>query len=122
MDMMENDDKLVRSFFSEHPLQMSPDADFTRRVMRRLPQRSATTYRVYRVWTVACLVAVAVVFVWCHGAALVAQAVGNVLGDLEGCLASMRSTSTVATTLGAVALLIGSGLYFLFCSDGEPEM
>lgn len=59
------DELLVRKFFEENKIEI-PDAGFSRRVMRRLPDR---TRRLNRIWTAIC-VAVGVVMcvnsIGCH--------------------------------------------------------
>lgn len=47
-----NDDVLVKKFFSENRIDV-PDDGFSRRVMRRLPDR---TRRISRLWTAVCVV------------------------------------------------------------------
>ena len=79
--MTDNDNKLVEQFFQTHQLPL-PDVDnaFTQRVMYQLPKQRA--YLLNRLWTVACVVAIVVAFVWMHGLTLLKTGIGNMLGDL----------------------------------------
>ena len=49
--MMENDDKLLTSFFAEHRQEIA-DNGFSRRVLRHLPDRSR---HLAQIWTAFCL-------------------------------------------------------------------
>ena len=48
--MMENDDKLLTSFFAEHRQEIA-DNGFSRRVLRHLPDRSR---HLAQIWTAFC--------------------------------------------------------------------
>jgi hypothetical protein len=58
MDMTENDDKLIQSFFEDNMKEVADDG-FSERVMRHLPRRAAS---LNRIWTIFCSVLGAVVF------------------------------------------------------------
>ena len=60
--MMENDDKLLASFFAEQK-QEPADNGFSRHVMQRLPRRNRNLQRLYSVWNVCCFaLAIAIFF------------------------------------------------------------
>lgn len=62
--MKENDnDKLLRDFFAENNREIA-DNGFSRRVMRRLPDRS---HRLTRIWSAFVMAFAAVLFVWLGG-------------------------------------------------------
>lgn len=62
--MKENDsDKLLRDFFEENKREIA-DNGFSRRVMRRLPDRS---HRLTRIWSAFVMALAAVLFVWLGG-------------------------------------------------------
>lgn len=65
--MMENDDKLLASFFAEHRQEIA-DNGFSRRVMRRLPDRSR---RLAQIWTACCFALALGLFVALDGVQLV---------------------------------------------------
>ncbi len=50
--MMENDDKLLTSFFAEHRQEIA-DNGFSRRVLRHLPDRSR---HLAQIWTAFCFI------------------------------------------------------------------
>lgn len=58
-----NNDKLLRDFFAENKQEIA-DNGFSRRVMRRLPDRS---YRLTRIWSAFVMALAAVLFVWLGG-------------------------------------------------------
>lgn len=66
MDMTENNDKLLESFFAESRQEVA-DNGFSRRVMRSLPRRSN---RLARLWTAMGFTLAAVLFVWMDGVQL----------------------------------------------------
>lgn len=65
--MTENEDKLLESFFADNRQEVA-DNGFTRRVMRRLPDRGN---RLARVWTTVCFTLAAVLFVALDGIEIV---------------------------------------------------
>jgi hypothetical protein len=81
MDMTEDNDLLLRQFFSEASQQEIADDGFSERVMERLTQlesealhrqklmarRECWARRVERLWTIFCIVVFAVLFVVFHG-------------------------------------------------------
>ena len=56
--MMENDDKLLTSFFAEHRQEIA-DNGFSRRVLRHLPDRSR---HLAQIWTAFCFTLALVLF------------------------------------------------------------
>ena len=58
--MTNNDDKLLERFFSEAARTDIPDAGFSRRVMRSLPDRTLLKARLWRAFCVAACLALAV--------------------------------------------------------------
>ena len=81
MDMTEDNDLLLRQFFSEASQQEIADDGFSERVMERLTllesealhrqeqmaRREAWARRVERLWTIFCIVVFAMLFVVFHG-------------------------------------------------------
>lgn len=112
--MTDNDNKLVEQFFQTHQLPL-PDVDnaFTQRVMYQLPKQR--TYLLNRLWTVACVVAIVVAFVWMHGLTLLKTGIGNMLGDLLGFWACVHTNSSSPILLVVCLVLMGgAGVYKLF--------
>ena len=70
MDMIDNDDLLVKAFFEEHTHEIA-DHGFSKRVMRHLPDRSR---RLNRIWTIVCCVLGIVFFVAVRGWHVMADA------------------------------------------------
>ncbi len=112
--MTDNDNKLVEQFFQTHQLPL-PDVDnaFTQRVMSQLPKQR--TYLLNRLWTVACVIAIVVAFVWMHGLTLLKTGIGNMLGDLLGFWACVHTNPSSPILLVACLVLMGgAGVYKLF--------
>lgn len=112
--MTDNDNKLVEQFFQTHQLPL-PDVDnaFTQRVMYQLPKQRA--YLLNRLWTVACVVAIVVAFVWMHGLTLLKMGIGNMLGDLLGFWACVHTNpSSPILLVVCLVLMGGAGVYKLF--------
>ena len=65
--MMENDDKLLTSFFAEHRQEIA-DNGFSRRVLRHLPGRSR---HLAQIWTTFCFTLTLVLFVVLVGVQLI---------------------------------------------------
>ena len=65
--MMENDDKLLTSFFAEHRQEIA-DNGFSRRVLRHLPDRSR---HLAQIWTAFCFTLALVLFVSLDGVQLI---------------------------------------------------
>ena len=63
MTKIENDEKLLKDFFTANKQEIA-DNDFSHRVMHRLPDRSN---RLARIWNAAVVVAGAVLFIWMGG-------------------------------------------------------
>ena len=63
--MMENDDKLLTSFFAEHRQEIA-DNGFSRRVLRHLPGRHLA-----QIWTTFCFTLTLVLFVVLDGVQLI---------------------------------------------------
>lgn len=63
--MDDNNEKLLRQFFSEAAQQTIEDNGFTERVSNRLPVRSIKWFT--RIWTVGCIVIAAILFTVFHG-------------------------------------------------------
>ena len=112
--MTDNDNNLVEQFFQTHQLPL-PDVDnaFTQRVMYQLPKHR--TYLLNRLWTVACVVAIVVAFVWMHGLTLLKTGIGNMLGDLLGFWACVHTNPSWPILLVLCLVLMGgAGVYKLF--------
>lgn len=98
--MMENDDKLLTSFFAGHRQEIA-DNGFSRRVMRHLPDRSR---RLSQIWVTFCFTLALVLFVALDGLRLVLDA--------------LRETFNTAIQSGATELdpksLIIAGIVLLY--------
>ncbi len=98
---MEDNDELLRQFFSEAAKQQVADDGFTNQVMQRLPLRIKWFTRL---WTLACVLVAIILFVAFRGWELLAA-------QLE---ALLRAASTVTFTLNPVTLaVILFGLLFV---------
>lgn len=101
--MMENDDKLLKQFFSENKQEIA-DNGFSRRVMHRLPSHSK---RIYRIWDFCCFAVAAALFVALDGF----QLIGNTLretfiGMAESGQASQLDPKSLALA-AAVLIFLG---------------
>lgn len=100
MVMMENDDKLLASFFAEHRQEIA-DNGFSRRVMRHLPDR---VQRLSQIWTTFCFTLALVLFIAFDGLQLV--------------LDTLRETFNTAIQSGATEVdpksLIIAGIVLLY--------
>ena len=100
MVMMENDDKLLTSFFAEHRQEIA-DNGFSRRVLRHLPDRSR---HLAQIWTAFCFTLALVLFVSLDGVQLI--------------LDTLRETFDTAIRSGASELdpksLIIAGVVLLY--------
>lgn len=98
--MMENDDKLLTSFFAEHRQEIA-DNGFSRRVLRHLPDRSR---HLAQIWTAFCFTLALVLFVSLDGVQLI--------------LDTLRETFDTAIRSGASELdpksLIIAGMVLLY--------
>lgn len=84
--MMENDDKLITLFFEEQ-MPDKHDDGFSRKVMRRLPDK---TRNLSRLWTMICSVAGVALFLLIDGIDSLRIGLGNVLGDFVGSVSSFH--------------------------------
>lgn len=98
--MMENDDKLLNSFFAEHRQDIA-DNGFSRRVLRQLPDRSR---RLSQIWVTFCFTLALVLFVAFDGLRLMLDA--------------LRETFSTAIQSGATEIdpksLIIAGIVLLY--------
>ena len=78
MVMMENDDKLLTSFFAEHRQEIA-DNGFSRRVLRHLPDRSR---HLAQIWTAFCFTLALVPVSYTHLDVYKRQGQGNVFARL----------------------------------------
>lgn len=79
MDMTDNnDDVLVKKFFSENCIDV-PDDGFSRRVMRRLPDR---TRRISRLWTAVCVVIGLLIFFRNKGFSVLVSCFDGIFSDV----------------------------------------
>lgn len=113
--MNEDNDLLLRQFFSEAAQQTIADDGFTERVMRRLPDMQASQVRhqekalwFSRLWTAFCIVVFAVLFVVLHGWELLAV-------QLEVMVRTLSVTTFTVNPLMLAAVLFG----LLFVGVGE---
>lgn len=95
--MMENDDKLLASFFAEHQQEIA-DNGFSRRVMRRLPDR---TRHLSQLWSACCFTLALVLFIALDGVQLV-------LGTLRETFDTLLQNG--ASELDPKSLLIAGGV------------
>ena len=100
--MTENNDKLIEDFFAANRQEIT-DNGFTRRVMRRLPDRSSL---LARLWIVCCCVLAVVLFVSLNGIELI----GNTLREtFHGLLESGAQADPQSLVIAGLVLL-----YFLY--------
>ena len=102
MDMTENNDKLLEDFFAEHRQEIA-DNGFTRRVMRRLPDRSN---RLAQIWTALCFTLAAVLFVALDGIELIGDTLRETFHSL---LESGSQADPQSLVIAGLVLL-----YFLY--------
>lgn len=95
--MNEDNDMLLRQFFSEAAQQTIADNGFTERVMRRLPSRINWFNRL---WTAFCIVVFAVLFVVLHGWELLVV-------QLEVLVRTLSVTTFTINPLMLAAVLFG---------------
>lgn len=103
MDMIDNDDRLIAQFMTEHKPQVA-DMGFTRRVMRHLPQH---TDRLHRYWTLFCF-AIGVLAVAMMGSLpRLGSLLMGVMGDLVGVVAvnDCVRPSTLLTVVVAITAI-----------------
>jgi hypothetical protein len=98
MDMTENDDKLIQSFFEDNMKEVADDG-FSERVMRHLPRRAAS---LNRIWTIFCSVLGAVVFCLLDAWKGFPVVVGDVFGAIVTFFANIH-----ITTSNVLMLVIG---------------
>lgn len=72
------DELLVQRFFEENAIEVE-DRGFTKRVMRRLPDRAS---RLSRIWTAICAVIAVVLVVKANAIAVLTSIFGDVVGGL----------------------------------------
>ena len=113
MDMTEDNERLLRQFFSEAASQQIEDGGFTDRVMQRIEaeQRSALspqTSTFMRLWTPFCIMVFVVLFVYFRGWELLAV-------HFEVMLRTMATQSFSVNLLAVATILFG----LLFVGVGE---
>ena len=101
----DNNDLLLRQFFSEAAQQTIADDGFTERVMQQLPSRINW---ITRLWTVFCVTVFCVLFVIFHGWELLAV-------HFEVMLRTLAATSFSVNPLMLAVILFG----LLFVGVGE---
>ena len=107
--MMEDNEQLLRAFFSEAAQQQIADEGFTKRVMQHLPSRINWFTRL---WNAGCILVFAVLFVWLDGLQLLAV-------QLEVMLRTLATTSFSVNLLMLFSVLAGllfTGAYEVICS------
>lgn len=97
------DELLLKQFFDEHRIDVSDD-DFSRRVMRRLPDRKR---RISRIWTAVCAAVVLVFLVRNDFLTLCYGMLKGLVCDISTCDAFMQNP-----------LLTGFSVLFLLCMGG----
>jgi hypothetical protein len=105
MDMTEDNEQLLKQFFSETAQQTIADDGFTERVMQRLPMRANWFVRL---WDGLCLLVAAILFIVYDGWQLLAD-------HVVGLFYSLIATSPTQIFLTVAALVFG----LLFVGVGE---
>ena len=107
MDMIEDNEQLLKQFFSEAAQQKIEDNGFTERVMRRLPMR---VNWFTRLWTAFCILVALLVFTLFHGWELLVIKLEVLIRTLPTEPLSGRLVMVVAIFLG---LLIAGASEFI---------
>ena len=113
MDMTEDNERLLRQFFSEAASQQIEDGGFTDRVMQRIEAEqslalSPQTSTFMRLWTPFCIMVFVVLFVYFRGWELLAV-------HFEVMLRTMATQSFSVNLLAVATILFG----LLFVGVGE---
>lgn len=113
--MTENDDQLIARFFEENRQEIA-DKGFSEQVMRHLPP--SRVHQLNRIWTIICTAAGVAFFLLVDGIDSLRTALGNVLGDLIGYVASidLSGISPLMVVLSLITITI-VGIYNLVVSD-----
>lgn len=106
--MTDNDDKLLKSFFSEYGVGDIADNGFSSRVMRSLPE-GVRLYRIDIALRLVCLVATAILLLFFGGLTSLKVAVGNLIADAFSMLVSVSNSST-SPLLVSVAIVVLCGV------------
>ena len=93
MVMTDNDDKLLKRFFSEYGVGDIADNGFSSRVMRSIPE-GVHLYRIDIALRIVCLAATIVLLFFFSGLSSLRVAVGNVIADAFGMLVSVNYAET----------------------------
>lgn len=104
---MEDNEQLLRQFFSEAAHQQIADEGFSTRVMQRLP---ADTGRFVRWWNVACILLFAILFVLVRGWELVAVQLEVMLRLLATQTVSINVAMLFAVVFGLLFVGVGEAL------------
>lgn len=104
------DDILVRRFFDENRVEVS-DNGFSRRVMRRLPDRAV---RIDRIWTAICVVAGILLFVRNKGLTVLSECFKDALGSVISQDSLLQNPLLLVFSLIVVVL---TGCYCLIASE-----
>jgi len=111
MDMTEDNELLLKQFFSSAAQQQIADEGFTARVMQRLPQRERLVFNLRwfnRLWTLLCVAVFIAVFIALRGWELLAI-------HLEVMLRTLPTESVNINPLMLATILFG----LLFVGVGE---
>ena len=113
MDMTEDNERLLRQFFSEAASQQIEDGGFTDRVMQRIEAEQSSalspqTTTFMRLWTPFCIMVFVVLFVYFRGWELLAV-------HFEVMLRTMATQSFSVNLLAVATILFG----LLFVGVGE---
>ena len=113
MDMTEDNERLLRQFFSEAASQQIEDGGFTDRVMQRIEAEQSSalspqTSTFMRLWTPFCIMVFVVLFVYFRGWELLAV-------HFEVMLRTMATQSFSVNLLAVATILFG----LLFVGVGE---
>jgi len=117
--MIDNDDKLIASFFERKKLGEVPDDGFSERVMNRLPASDYSRKVVInRIWTAVCTAAAVALFVLADGFALLRRVCEDILSDAVGSVASVNVTlETVAMASLLLSVLAVLTVYNTVSAD-----
>lgn len=107
MDMTDNnDDILVKKFFSENRIEV-PDNGFSKRVMRRLPDR---TRRISRLWTVVCVVIGLLIFIRNKGFTVLVSCFDSIFSDILARHEQLHNPYLLLSMAVGLVLLWGVGV------------
>lgn len=119
MDMNDNDNLLIQSFFDQHRQEPLPDNGFSERVMQQIPQyRTPRTVIRSRVWTVFCCCVAVILFVFFGGIDLLKADVMHLLYGLAVYLFRLAARPGVVALIYLGSLVLTAvGIYNFVTSE-----